>query len=162
MCVLSLLYLIDNIENVIESFPSPQMEELLDTGCFVFSHDFRLFPHDLYGTCGSCISGKCHWLSPQWILLTVGSFLVFYLLSNGDWMVKDFKKLLVKHHFFFSLCALFPTSDTGHDCPNQVLPRNHYYRLQSLPFLWTALVQDTKLVRRMDSKICYGCIMNWD
>lgn len=35
------------------------MEELLDTGGSVFSHDFRLFPYHLYGTYCSDISGKC-------------------------------------------------------------------------------------------------------
>lgn len=41
---------------------SQQMEELLDTRGSVFSHDFRLFPHHLYGTCHSYISGKWQWL----------------------------------------------------------------------------------------------------
>lgn len=38
-------------------FSSVQMEELLDTGSSVFSHDIWLFPHYLYGT--YCSSVNC-------------------------------------------------------------------------------------------------------
>lgn len=56
--------------------------------------------------------------------------------------------------FWFSLFERFiflllsPSFDIGNDSPNQVFPRNYHHWLQSLPFLWTSLVQDTKLVRK--------------
>lgn len=45
-------------EEVIKRFSPPQMEELLDTRGSVYSHDFRLFSHHLYGTCHAYISGE--------------------------------------------------------------------------------------------------------
>lgn len=58
------------------TFCSPQVEELLDTGGSVYSHDFRLFSHDLYGTYCSHICGKRQWL---WLEFHVSIF--FFFLS---------------------------------------------------------------------------------
>lgn len=48
----------------------------------------------------------------------------------------------------FLVAFLLSPSAVGHDRPNQVLPRNHHHRLQSVPFLRAALVQDPQLVSR--------------
>ncbi|XP_075961025.1 phosphatidate cytidylyltransferase 2 isoform X3 [Anarhichas minor] len=49
---------------------------------------------------------------------------------------------LLPHH----LHGTRHSNTSGHDRPNQMLPRNHHHRLQSLPFLRAALVQDAQLV----------------
>lgn len=108
------------------------MEELLDTRSSVFSHDFWLLPHHLYGTYCSYTCGKCLLWGGFGCKKNKFMFCTVFVKTQNE---AHSLNLLLVAELCSHVSALLPSSDPGHVCPNQVFPRNYHHWLQSLPFL---------------------------